>query len=491
MLSEVYGANFLVPEKVRKLPVDVFGNIRIPMLESLNSSTADGDGWIKTPLSLPAGIQPVPFASLIGIPVQGVPAAGNVTFTMESNYVYLSCDAPQNITTVPPSLWPLFNTSTIKDPYVESEITGANGILPSLAVNMTDDDWNSGRWKNRSQSLGPRKVGFAQLDKNPSKWERVGNKSVLIEEYYWTSTNCTVTTTYVESSIFCNTGECAVTAIRPSKLADREPEDLTHLDGASARNKLFYRFLSQATDTSASKAKHRTTVTQRYIADPSNSKLLSDTGTPPLLNVTAVDFSTRFTTTYNSFYTAFSALTHVLGTTKNLSETIPAADTPGEVVMEMFPKLTGKTYSYRPGLPARGNSTFFAQKTTAEVVDSERRYVVNRVWLGIFTVSVCLLLLLTLAGFLLQFRRIAPDFLGTVGGMVRDSPYIILKDRGDGFGPAGSVLDGVEAARRWKDVSVGIRDVKSGEEVGRVGLVGLEEAEREGWGKVKLGRRYE
>jgi hypothetical protein len=59
-------------------PQDVFGNLKIPALESLNTSTESSD-WI----SLSSFDQPS-YSSLVGIPVAAPTNQGNLTFTMKS-----------------------------------------------------------------------------------------------------------------------------------------------------------------------------------------------------------------------------------------------------------------------------------------------------------------------------------------------------------------------------------------------------------------------
>lgn len=50
-------------------------------------------------------------------------------------------------------------------------------------------------------------------------------------------------------------------------------------------------------------------------------------------------------------------------------------------------------------------------------------------------------------------------------------------------------MDGAEATRKAWNMKVAIRDVKAGEPVGRVALVGGDGSA--GWGKLKLNKRYE
>lgn len=117
-MAQLYAANFLAPPKLRKPPLDVFGNLRVPMIEALNSTTADKDGWI------PRGNSTI-YASLIGVPLEGVPLKGNSTFTIESNYAYLDCRKPKLIGELPS--------------YLNHFPTGSR-LGPTFFVNMSEQD---------------------------------------------------------------------------------------------------------------------------------------------------------------------------------------------------------------------------------------------------------------------------------------------------------------------------------------------------------------
>lgn len=445
------------------------------MIERLDPAIADEEGWIPTPHSAAEGFS-TPLAGLAGIPFQGVLAKGNSTFTLQNSYTYLDCQKPAEVTTLPPHLaFPL------------NDLKLTNNLFATMAVNMSEQDWRSGRSKDRSQAKGRRQVGFASILRGSR-----GNGTTYIYAA------CTCTQTYIEARVFCKSNKCGVTDVR-SSLLDHEPSELTHLDGSSSRSALFYEYFSVATDTQASSENKRFTITQRYISDAENSRPLvwpydlEGRIFPNILSLTAETFSTRFTTTYNTFYTTFSALTNMYGMAVNLSAMVsPPADTPVQIITEITNPQLNVGWKYRPGVLAKGDgSPFFAQRSKAEFIESEPRYVVHRAWILTFIVSVCVLIIVSLVGFFFQVHRVAPDFLATMAGMVRDSEFIAVGDKDGGRGGAASVLEGAEAVRRFGGLEVVVADVKPEGEVGRVALVGVEEAGKEGWGKVRLGRLYE
>ncbi|KAL2686927.1 hypothetical protein Neosp_004472 [[Neocosmospora] mangrovei] len=64
---------------------DIWGNIRVPLIERLTDRASDTD-WIDL-----SGPQEVIYSSLIGIPVASLPSKGNHTFTISASYVNVEC----------------------------------------------------------------------------------------------------------------------------------------------------------------------------------------------------------------------------------------------------------------------------------------------------------------------------------------------------------------------------------------------------------------
>ncbi|KAI8669601.1 hypothetical protein NCS57_00775400 [Fusarium keratoplasticum] len=64
---------------------DIWGNIRVPLIERLPNRAPDTD-WIDL-----SGAQEVIYSSLVGIPVASLPSNGNHTFTISASYVNVEC----------------------------------------------------------------------------------------------------------------------------------------------------------------------------------------------------------------------------------------------------------------------------------------------------------------------------------------------------------------------------------------------------------------
>ena len=89
--------------------------------------------------------------------------------------------------------------------------------------------------------------------------------------------------------------------------------------------------------------------------------------------------------------------------------------------------------------------------------------------------------LAALAGLALRRRLVTPPLLGTVGGLLRDSPYFAHLE------PAGrSTESGEAASKRLRHERVAVLGVQAGRGVGRIALAPV------GMGKVvRKGRQYE
>lgn len=132
------------------------------------------------------------------------------------------------------------------------------------------------------------------------------------------------------------------------------------------------------------------------------------------------------------------------------------------------------------------------QQSTATVVRQQPVYKANYVCISLLIVVSTILLLCAIASLLLRLFIIAPDILGFVSSLTRDSPYFEpLPDAGS------SLLSGPERARKLRDVKVQIADVRPSADVGHVAFVQVDrstEDKEEGQterGKVRKGRLYD
>jgi hypothetical protein len=79
------------------------------------------------------------------------------------------------------------------------------------------------------------------------------------------------------------------------------------------------------------------------------------------------------------------------------------------------------------------------------------------------------------------FRTVAPDIVGHISSLTRDNPYVKIPG-------GGSSLSGFKRARYLKDVEIKIADLKPDDEVGRIVIMSVDEANPRGSGH-ELGRK--
>lgn len=67
-------------------PQDQFGNVKIPYYEYLNASSNSGSTWRQVPDD-----DSVPWSSLTGLPILGIPSNGTSRFVLNTGYMLPDC----------------------------------------------------------------------------------------------------------------------------------------------------------------------------------------------------------------------------------------------------------------------------------------------------------------------------------------------------------------------------------------------------------------
>jgi hypothetical protein len=90
-------------------------------------------------------------------------------------------------------------------------------------------------------------------------------------------------------------------------------------------------------------------------------------------------------------------------------------------------------------------------------------YMIKKPWAAFFMVCTGLLLFFGVAGVIVESRTVAPDTLGYVSTVARNSRYLHLK-------PTSGAMSGPERARKLADTKVMLQDVKAKAGVGKIAL---------------------
>ncbi|KAL3293807.1 hypothetical protein RB213_015879 [Colletotrichum asianum] len=100
-------------------------------------------------------------------------------------------------------------------------------------------------------------------------------------------------------------------------------------------------------------------------------------------------------------------------------------------------------------------------------------YVLDSTWMGIYFFSTILMFAVAITGLIFRFHIAAPQVLGYVGSLARDSPYFAHL-RAD----ANGTESGEELSRRLGRIRVGVFDVRPKDEVGKIAFAPVETGRR-------------
>jgi hypothetical protein len=191
-----YDAALMQSLQAKLVPEDSWGNVKIPRIESLDSSTADPDNWI--PFS---GGTVESYSPLIGLPIVGLPDTGLANFTVESSYVTLSC-LPLGVVS---------DTSILNESVAITSSTTFIIFFPqSMEIsNETESGLDEALTTDRVRFLlGVNTTTAANTSELASR---------LIDFYSYSASNgannyaharCTLSQTHVETSVRCADGSC-------------------------------------------------------------------------------------------------------------------------------------------------------------------------------------------------------------------------------------------------------------------------------------------
>ncbi|KAK8168855.1 hypothetical protein BKA80DRAFT_268081 [Phyllosticta citrichinensis] len=108
-------------------------------------------------------------------------------------------------------------------------------------------------------------------------------------------------------------------------------------------------------------------------------------------------------------------------------------------------------------------------------------YIISKPWMALYVIATIILSACALVTVALQSRTRAPDILGSVSTLTRDSLCVSTVP------PGGSGLDSTERARFLKDVWVRIQDVQPENEIGKIAFSDSSEL----GSRLKWSRSYE
>lgn len=403
---------------------DAYGNIKVPLLEDAisNSGQPDEEGWYSTT------DRDLSYASLVGLPMEGLGSDGTTFLSIESSYLYPACEL---------TILDLSNPTEQDEWKGFSDDTCNNGIHGGFALKLHEPVGD----RTRLTATEPRQVILGS--------EGSGEAGAVA-----TMATCNMTTTHVEARYRCNGMSCTATGVRKSTEPPAPASQLEGITGNTMLPDVFCTMLINATEMLGSGV---LTPVENYFINPGNP-FLSDRSTPrPIIaNVGQATFSLRFAQLLNTYWTVGIAPYAVTG---NFSSAVDD---------EVLTRADGSTYRI--------------STTTAQVQTTKTILICHRQWLAVLIVSALAMSSAGIATAVLDLIRRGPEVFNGFTGMLRDNPYVRAET-----GP--STEDSGEKARRLRKMKVLLGDVQPEEAYGYIALASQDDDEQP-VRRLRPGRNY-
>ncbi|MCJ1268956.1 hypothetical protein MMC22_008844 [Lobaria immixta] len=381
---------------------DLFGNVRIPSVDSLTRPLAIGDGsWTTVNYS-----QEIPYSSMLGIPVVGIPVTGNLSFNIVSRYLAIDCNTAIHVT----NSTVFQNTSAGEGAGFWTYYRGGSFIIqrggspsPALA-NVTIASFNM----TSINGPGPDDVSFV---------------------------NCSMEPRDVESSIFCSDQSCQVTAMRnlTVDLSSWWSTDFPYISTSFIYLPLTTVGVVHHGSLMAS------SLTEMWLQDPNSSYVAEVFGKfANLSQLPLPTLSRNLEVLYNTYWQSTYEARYLFG---NLSTD-----------MSLYDNISGAIF---------GEPVIDFNISQVIITRSDgKKYACNMTFAALLMFISCLLFLAGMTSLVLLSMTLAPDILGYVSSYTRDNPFAALDQA--------SYLDGLERARAMREMRVTLGDVNIGCETGHV-----------------------
>ncbi len=430
-INALYLSGIIASRSAQRLSIDQWGNVKIPYYSRLDdNTTANASSWKHPPESGSV------FSALLGIPISGLAATGNSTFTITTTYIDLDC---YNISRGPPivngadengNMWlfglsaPSLNSSRTFFLAMNGLIRGKSGAVSAYA-NVTNG------------TTAPPTLLFQSII-----WDGVEN---IADRFDVSLVKCRLRQEYVDSVIFCpgnsvvGSSGCHVTAMRPS--SGRHAGSNVTILGLLDQFQMTAQLLPIATGENTFGFVAESTATELFME---NSSLpFSMLGRAHLYNVAKSDLEVRLGQVLNTY---------------NLASLAP---------FDMAGSL------------GSGNASSISvdgQHTVWQVF-----YQVNWTYLAVYLATWVVFFAAAVGGIVFKSLVIGPEVLGYVSSLTRDNPYVRVP-------VGGSSLDGMKRTKLLRGLRLTMKDVAG--ETATVGHVAISSGHSSGERSLEKGRLY-
>ena len=435
-LNAVFQSTLTSIQRVRGS--DVWGNVKIPVLEYMPSYIAghDEDSWYE----FDENDYNSPYSALNGIVISGLRDNIDTNFTMESTYFNLTCTDPK-----------IFDYGTNNDGTYGGFANWTGPLLQrgdnaSLLFNGLDSGTSGGVWNSymvdSNYNHTPKSDPYPKFN---IIYASMGDSEGWVAAY-----NCTVGNYYVESEILCTGSNCHVRRVRPSQKATWSTSGWP-FPGESIT--VPYNMLNWLGTATAQQRSAVISAIDYYIAGSDTPFVATGSGaTISYDNVTGSQLAKRLQSLLNTGW-QLAYQSQATAEKPSTNETALALSTNSS---------TNAVYA--------GGLGYTTTATTAGTVSRHDIFIANKAWVTATAVVAFILLFCGIASLIFKYGSRSPDILGFVSSMTRDNPNFEHI-------PGGDKLDGLQRARVLRHVRVQIADVRPWDEDGHVTLRNL------GWKK--------
>lgn len=487
----LYTAALLAPLSTKLGTQDPWGNVKIPSLQSVNSSSPDSNGWYTVPKDASS---PEDYSSLVGLPIVGLPSRDSSSFNLQYTYLALDC---QPFTQAP---YPGVNGS---DNYYTTNYTKLDDMAPGQVWFEKEEDdpfgnpmgdrnsffmdttrsfpWGIKVGDDQDLFMGRLNGFFGNYNTSlmPEKELTMNRELLFVSQYATTNSGneiglniatCSLSQTHVEAFVQCKASTCATTKLRKS-LEDTRSTSLTGLEHGTimfAFAKQFPRAVKFTTGSSP---------TEHFLANTSAFPFVQQVGHPPsdvmFTNLSRVSpdlFSKRLSLVMNTFYQLSIQPTGYFGSLpQNLSLYGPDTDTFDDINAYLPKNLTATEHTFSDWYTTFEQQTqdikspFIAATTSAIITATEQIFVCNFAWLALLLAASTITLITGGVALVLKRRTLGPELFGFVTSMTYENPWVKVPD-------GGTTLDAMERARLLKDLEVYVGDVRGSDRVGHIAL---------------------
>ncbi|KAI1129564.1 hypothetical protein F5Y10DRAFT_147617 [Nemania abortiva] len=398
---------------------DLWGNIRLPVVEQIDNKQATGWMTVPEPSSLTC-------SSLVGIPVGIIPGVGNTSFTLPGSYLAFSC--------------PTFGPSKQHE-YTNFTSSGA----PSPG-NRNDSYWFSSQGGSQYQMAisASSSVAFRSNESRDARkfvWESRFWQPSLEDSAYFRA-ECDLTTTHVDSNVTCS------------------------------------RVLSGGSSSSSSGSACSVSSVRRSITTTSHGNwTVFDIGIPPSPDAESVlqlitglfphaDLSGGVQPIVGYVvnpYAPFSSDPSLISSTDRRAFEIRMAQIFNTVLyLGINPEAVMAGFNVSDPLQQDPLQQDAIDTMTGMTVVSNRVVRCNPAWFAVLIVSSFVLFLCALVGAILRLVTITPDVLGSIS-------VALLHNKTQGV-VGSSTWSSSRWARETKDTRLCLADINPAGEVGRIAL---------------------